>query len=123
MTYLETARDMFKGIHHASGLATVENRIVNVKVMCEGWNKENRKEDLNQRQEIYELAVKSYGKDTPTTIGSGVNLTFSLWNAHHGIEAERLLIKLAAKSKQVHGPDPQPPNKFCHTSNNSENEE
>ena len=64
VTYLETARDMFKGIHHASGLATVENSIVNVKVMCEGWNKENRKEDLNQRQEIYELAVKSYGNDT-----------------------------------------------------------
>ena len=38
------------------------------------------------------------------TIQSGINSGCSLKNTRHGVEAERLLTYLAAKSHRVHGP-------------------
>lgn len=103
--YYEKARDIFKGINNITGVTLVENYIVNAKAKYEGKNKEIKKEELKQCQKMYELAVKTFGQDTPDTIRKGVNLSIALREAHRGIEAERLLIKLAATSKQVHGLD------------------
>ena len=99
--YYKKALDIFKRIHHAAGIAAVESSILKAKTKYGGENKENKKEQLNQYQKIYELAVETFGQDTPDTIYAGVNLAIALWNSHRGIEAERLLIKLSATSKQA----------------------
>ena len=39
------------------------------------------------------------------TIRAGILLAYVLVNAHHRIEAERLVTKLAATSRRFHGPE------------------
>ena len=52
-------------------------------------------------------SAKHYGQADTTTIRTGINLVVDLKNADHGIEAERLLTKLASSCRRVHGPDHQ----------------
>jgi len=53
----------------------------------------------------YEFALKTYGSTSETTLRSGFNYVRELVQAHRGIQAERLIVKLAAISRRVHGPE------------------
>ena len=69
------------------------------------YEKVNPEEKLIHARELYENRVKKYGQEDINTIRSGIVLARSLKYTRHGIEAERLVKKLIAVSKRVHGPD------------------
>jgi hypothetical protein len=52
----------------------------------------------------YEYYLKTFGLNSEITLQSGLILVTELVQAHRGIEAERLSVKLAASSRRVHGP-------------------
>ena len=53
---------------------------------------------------IYDYNLKICGSTSEATLRSGSNYVSELVRAHRGIEAERLIVKLAASSHRVHGP-------------------
>jgi len=71
----------------------------------EGFSQENIDELLEIYQKEYKRNVEKWGQEEISTIRSGVNLANALKKARRGIESERLLTKLVAISKRVHGPD------------------
>ena len=93
MQYYEKLLDIYKRIKLATAVAKVENSILIAKAMCEGKNKENKEEKLKHSQKTYELTVKRYGQDAPTTIREGVNLAIVLWNAHHAMMCSLLSLQ------------------------------
>ena len=60
---------------------------------------------LQKAKDIYEHGVKVSGLASEKTITSGFNYVNMFGSAHRGIEGERLLVKLAALSRRVHGPN------------------
>jgi len=52
----------------------------------------------------YEYSLKTHGLTFEATLRSGLWYVTELVQAHRGIEAERLSVKLAASSRRVHGP-------------------
>ena len=60
---------------------------------------------LQKAKDIYEHDVKVSGLTSEKTITSGFNYVNMFGSAHRGIEGERLLVKLAALSRRVHGPN------------------
>ena len=48
--------------------------------------------------------MKTHGSTSEATLQSGSTYATELFQAHRGIEAERLIVKLAASSHRVHGP-------------------
>jgi len=52
----------------------------------------------------YEYLLKICGLTSEATLGSGSIYVTKLVQKHHGIEAERLIVKLAASSHRAHGP-------------------
>jgi len=53
----------------------------------------------------YEYNLKTHGSTFEATLRSGLWYVTRLDQAHRGIEAERLIVKLAASSRRVHGPE------------------
>jgi len=60
---------------------------------------------LEKAKDIYEHDVKLSGLTSERTITSGFNYVNMHGNAQRGIEGERLMVKLAALSRRVHGPN------------------
>jgi hypothetical protein len=52
----------------------------------------------------YVYSLKTYGSTSEATLRSGLSYVTRLVQAHRGIKAERLIVKLAAISHRVHGP-------------------
>ena len=52
----------------------------------------------------YEYSLKTYGSTSDATFITGSTYVTELVQAHRGIEAERLSVKMAASSRRVHGP-------------------
>ena len=52
----------------------------------------------------YEYSLQTYGSTSDATLKSGSIYVTELVQAHRGIEAERLIVKLAASSRRIHGP-------------------
>jgi hypothetical protein len=52
----------------------------------------------------YEYSLKTHGSTSEATLRSGSTYVTELVQAHRGIEAERLSVKMAASSRRVHGP-------------------
>lgn len=70
-----------------------------------GSNDLGPEEKLKNRRDVYEMCVVQQGEGALCSMQSGVTLAHALEEAYHGIEAERLLAKLASISHQVHGSD------------------
>jgi hypothetical protein len=60
---------------------------------------------LNSLKSIYEHNIEMVGSTIEHTIRFGLNYAEQLQKVHHSIEAERLVMKLAADCRRVHGPD------------------
>eukprot|EP00571_Detonula_confervacea_P002336 CAMPEP_0172332054 /NCGR_PEP_ID=MMETSP1058-20130122/62241_1 /TAXON_ID=83371 /ORGANISM="Detonula confervacea, Strain CCMP 353" /LENGTH=468 /DNA_ID=CAMNT_0013049331 /DNA_START=1091 /DNA_END=2497 /DNA_ORIENTATION=- len=105
VAYFEKARDLSKAIEFAGGVTLAEHNIACVKSRYEGNNSVSREDMLVKSQVLYKQAVELSGQEAIATITAGLNLAVALKASDHGIEAERLLIKLAAMCRQVHGPD------------------
>ena len=102
--HFEKMRDICEEMDDAEGVAVAESNFAAAKSRYTGIG-EYVEETLEQRQKLYKQDGDRFGQDELATIDSGVHLSYALANAHHKIEAERLLIKLAAISKRAHGPD------------------
>lgn len=63
------------------------------------------KKNVEQSQKLYDIRLKRYGEGAIDTLNCGKNLAWDLFMAAHVVEAEKLLLKLATVSKQVHGSD------------------
>ena len=57
-----------------------------------------------KRQELYNQRVEQYNKESTGTITTGINPAIDIVNTNLAIKVERLLTKLAASRKWVHGP-------------------
>ena len=84
-------------------VAMAEKHIDMVKEKCGEVISKERKVELSQN--LYESRLKVYGEERIDTLYAGKHLAISLLNVRRLVEAERLLKKLAAVSKQVHGLD------------------
>ena len=101
--YYEKARCISKATDWVEGITVAENNLSFAKFRYEEGSKTNDKEKVAKRRKMYALYVKKLGQENTSTIEAGVKLAKSLKNVFRSIEAERLLVKLAATSKQVHG--------------------
>jgi len=59
---------------------------------------------LKESSYHYKFCLKTYGLTSGATLRSGSIYAAELVQANRGIEAERLIVKLAASSQRVHGP-------------------
>ena len=84
--------------------ATISTQIAKAKAIYEA-TESNIEEETRQCKEVYENYVKLFGQEAIHTIRAGASLAFAMKKAFHGIESERLLVKLVAISKRAHGPD------------------
>jgi len=60
---------------------------------------------LQKSKDTYEHLLNKLGANSHETIALGLQYARLLWSMSHCIEAERLVTKLSAVSRQVHGPD------------------
>ena len=58
---------------------------------------------LKISRDVYAIYVSKGGEGTTGTMNTGINLATRLQELYYTIEVERLLSKLAATSRQVHG--------------------
>ena len=58
---------------------------------------------VEEDRKRYESALSSKGMNSDETIIMGLHYAGALWDVDRGIEAERLAIKVATASRQVHG--------------------
>jgi hypothetical protein len=59
---------------------------------------------MQKQKNDYEQSLTTFGMNSQGTIRSGLGYAFLLWSKNRLIEAERVAIKVAAASRQVHGP-------------------
>jgi hypothetical protein len=65
-----------------------------------------RATDIFEKLRInYETKLELYGLTSVFTIGAGLEYARALLQIKHGIEAERIVMKLVTESRRVHGPE------------------
>ena len=102
--HFEKIRDNYDEVGDTKCVALAESNLIMAKATYEGVSaKGNKEKVLENQQKVYNLCVDRLGLEGSIEIG--VNLAVTLKGAYRGIEAERLLTKLVAISKRVHGPD------------------
>jgi hypothetical protein len=100
--HFEKSIQVYKAIGDDDGIATANGNIAISKSKYEDGNNE---EVLKASQELYELRVATDGEEDSVTIRAGKKYAIELQNANRGGEANELLMKLLATSKQVFGSD------------------
>jgi hypothetical protein len=103
VVHFEKYLKVSKAIGDDDGIATAKSNIATAKSKYEGDN--NNEELLKASQEVYELRVATDGEEVSVTIRAGKKYAIELQNANRGGEANELLMKLLATSKQVFGSD------------------
>lgn len=71
---------------------------------CSESSPEDQMKRLKISRDVYAICVSKDGGGATDTINTGINLASRLQELYYTIEAERLLLKLAATSRRVHGP-------------------
>jgi hypothetical protein len=115
ITYYQKARTInnLLGLDHR--VESIEFDIAMLKDrldMCDGdgvnvaWRRRAEREStlLQGLRYNYEYILNMCGSTSEAALRSGSIYATQLVQAHHGIEAERLIMKLAASSQRVHGP-------------------
>jgi hypothetical protein len=106
--YLEIAKGSFEkdGDEHELDLVAIERCLEIAEEKISGKQPErNAASDLDHLRKRYNRCRENYGQSDLGTIYYGVALAGDLGVAHQTIEAKRLLLKLVASSRRVHGPD------------------
>lgn len=108
--YYEKAKAMKNALRNAFGInvgTTLDARIAEAKELCSG--EEYSQEKIANHAETllrnYPAIIQVHGEDSSEAIGHGHKLAAALSEAHRTIEGERLLQKICARSRQVHGHD------------------
>ncbi|KAL9185696.1 hypothetical protein ACHAXT_003473 [Thalassiosira profunda] len=102
---LEQCLGIARGLENAGFVYAVEAVLARAKSRCDGESNGDASEELEHNRKLHKTCVATAGEGDLSTITSGGLLAASLKAAHHGIEAERLLTKLATSSKRVLGPE------------------
>ena len=96
-TYLEMARNLLhdtdSGTSSVCDIAEIE-----LKLNCYNVS-------VDSLRKHYEATLAKSGQETTLTIDAGVSLAKALHSADRSIEAKKLLAKLVATSRRVHGQD------------------
>ena len=104
MLHFEKYLELSTAIDFAVGIANAEYNIAFAKSTYERCDDARHKEVwLKKSRDLYTLRVTMHGKGNALAINEGVNLAIALWGSNRGIEAERLLTRVAAVSRRVHG--------------------
>lgn len=102
--YFQKAKRIFESEGDELGVMTINNLIENVEAEIGGERKYlAHAVDVGIERKKYQLFTKEFGAEDNTTIEAGVQLALALWKEFRTIEAERLLTKLIATSRRVHG--------------------
>jgi hypothetical protein len=103
--YFQKARSIFESEGDELGVMTISNLIDNVEAEISGDGRRCLTQAIEVGLELrkYQLFTKEFGADDNTTIEAGVQLALAMWKEFRTIEAERLLVKLIAASRRVHG--------------------
>lgn len=102
--HFQKAKSVFEEEQDTLGVMTINNLIENVEAEINGERKFIT-QAISSSLELqkFQLFVKEFGADDNTTIEAGVQLALAMWKEFRTIEAERLLTKLIARSRLVHG--------------------
>ena len=103
--YFEKSLDICNSTGFTMGVTSSGIGLAKAKAIYEGATAQNEKELLEKQRTAYKYRIEALGQDAPSTLSVGVNVAVTLKQANSGIEAERLLTKLATISNRVHGPD------------------
>ena len=110
ITYFQKARAIYNLLGLEDGAKLADIRIAMIKeclARCDGDGANvpvNASTLLKGAKYNYEYNVKTFGSTSEATLQSGLWYVTKLVQAHRGIEAERLSVKMAASSRRVHGP-------------------
>ena len=104
LVHLGKSLELYKAINFAAGAAYTEYCISLVKSKLENDTSRINEDQLKKSQDVYDMRVRDCGEESALTINPGVDLAIELWEANRGVEAERLLIRVADLSERVHGP-------------------
>jgi hypothetical protein len=102
VTHFENQLEVNKAIGNDQGIANAKANIAYARSKYEGGNNE---EVLKAKKEVYELRIAELGEEHEYTIDAGKNYAINLRKANRETEANELLTKLIATSKQVFGSD------------------
>ena len=105
MEYFEKSLDICNSKGFTGGVTSAGIGLAKAKVRYEGATAQNEKELLEKQRTAYKYRIEALGQDALITLHLGVDVAVTLKQANNGIEAERLLTKLATISNRVHGPD------------------
>ena len=101
LAHFENQLEVNEAIGDDQGIATAKANIAYARSKYEGGNNE---EVLKAKKEVYELRIAELGEEHEYTIDAGKNYAINLRKANRETEANELLTKLLAMSKQVLGP-------------------
>jgi hypothetical protein len=96
ITYYEKARTIYNLLGHDEGSIIAKNTIANLKL---------EQPVLETYRHNYKVNMASWGATSVNAIRAGLDYAAALIKVLRFIEAERLIIKLATGSRQVHGPE------------------
>lgn len=105
--YFEKYREICEEADYAAGVTIAGSNLAKAKAKYEGRNSTSDMEIVEKYRKAYKQRIGSKGQEHTATLDAGAALAVALKNAHHGIEAERLLTKLVSISMRAHGPDHQ----------------
>jgi hypothetical protein len=104
LAHFNKCLDLSMAINFVELTARAKCRISFMKSRYEGEEiKQHTEERLKICQDWHEHCVTTYGEEHAGNIGTGVNLAIALSNAHHNIEAAKLLTGMVSVSERVHG--------------------
>jgi hypothetical protein len=106
ISYYEKARDIYKLFGVKDEAKAAQSSIDLYKASSTRCNDSSAPYTLlNSLKSIYEHNIEMVGSTIEHTIRFGLNYAEQLQKVHHSIEADRLVMKLAADCRRVHGPD------------------
>jgi hypothetical protein len=106
IAHFKKARAIYNLVDMVDGVQYMENKIATTTVNIEAVvNDQNRKSVLEIATNNYENELKRFAMNSTDAILSGLNYARALRIDNHCIESERLVTKLAAISRRVHGPE------------------
>ena len=107
-THFTRALIIFKLIGEMDLVRLIESNIASVKTCMAHLSDEKIRmpeEHIASSKQLYKQSLSIFGLNSESTISAGINYARMLKMEHRGIEAERLVMKLAPVALQVYGPD------------------
>ena len=106
--YCERAKSIYESLGSVEIAADMDRQIKHAKSIygeSVGGGDKNIQSELKATRNKYDSFASKVGEHSPHTIGASFDLAMELHDAHHGIEAQRLITTKQSYCHRVHGPD------------------